>query len=207
MTCPSADISAPVAVAIAANGPGIPRASGLPDELFAHDGQITKRPIRALTLSALAPRHGETLWDIGAGSGSIGIEWLLAGGAQCHAVEADAARATRARTNAEDFGLTHRYTLHDHRAPEGLETLPPPDAVFIGGGASDALLTRLWDLIPHGSRLVANAVTLETESLLGHWSATHGGTLLRIDIAEATPIGHKRGWRAALPIVQWSVAR
>jgi precorrin-6B C5,15-methyltransferase / cobalt-precorrin-6B C5,C15-methyltransferase len=201
------DITAPVAVAIVASGPGIPRASGLPDDMFAHDGQITKRPIRALTLSALAPRHGETLWDIGAGSGSIGIEWLLAGGAQCHAVEADPDRATRARANAETFGLSHRYTLHDHRAPDGLDALPPPDAIFIGGGASDALLTRLWDLIPHGTRLVANAVTLETESLLTQRSAIHGGTLLRIDIAEATPVGPKRGWRAALPIVQWSVTR
>jgi precorrin-6B C5,15-methyltransferase / cobalt-precorrin-6B C5,C15-methyltransferase len=201
------DITAPVAVAIRATGPGIPRASGLPDDLFAHDGQISKRAVRALTLSALAPRAGEVLWDIGAGSGSIGIEWLLAGAAHCHAVESDPNRAARARTNAETFGLSHRYTLHQNRAPDGLNALPTPDALFIGGGASEAMLTALWQIIPPGTRIVANAVTLETESLLIHWSAAHGGTLLRIDIAESTPVGPKRGWRAALPIVQWSVTR
>jgi precorrin-6B C5,15-methyltransferase / cobalt-precorrin-6B C5,C15-methyltransferase len=201
------DITTPVAVAIHAAGPGLPRASGLPDHLFAHDGQITKRPVRALTLSALAPRAAEVLWDIGAGSGSVGIEWLLAGGAQVHAVEADAARGARARDNAESFGLTHRYTVHDATAPDGLEALPCPDVVFIGGGASDALLTRLWALIPAGTRLVANAVTLETEALLMTWSARQGGALLRITLADATPLGTKRGWRAALPIVQWSVTR
>ncbi|WP_309663852.1 precorrin-6y C5,15-methyltransferase (decarboxylating) subunit CbiE [Tabrizicola sp.] len=201
------DITAPVAVAIDAVGQGIPRASGLPDALFAHDGQITKRPVRALTLSALAPRAGETLWDIGAGSGSIGIEWLLAGAAHCHAMEADTTRATRARANADRFGLSHRYTLHQHCAPEGLATLARPDAVFIGGGASEALLTRLWDILPPGTRLVANAVTLETEALLLQWSASHGGDLLRIELAEASPLGGKRGWRSALPIVQWSVVR
>ncbi len=201
------DITAPVAVAILADGPGIPRASGLPDELFAHDGQITKRPVRALTLSTLAPRASEVLWDIGAGSGSIGIEWLLAGGAHCHAVESDPTRAARADANAESFGLAHRYTLHGHRAPNGLATLPTPDAVFIGGGATDALLTALWQITPPGTRIVANAVTLESESLLTAWSARHGGTLLKIDLAEAAPLGTKRGWQAARPILQWSVTR
>jgi precorrin-6B C5,15-methyltransferase / cobalt-precorrin-6B C5,C15-methyltransferase len=202
-----ADIAAPVAVAILAQGKGLPRASGLPDNLFQNDGQITKRPVRALTLSALAPRSGEVLWDIGAGSGSVGIEWLLHGAAHCHAVEADAARAARAVANAARFGLAHRYVLHPHRAPDGLDTLPRPDAVFVGGGASDALLTRLWDLIPQGTRLVANAVTLETEALLLNRSATHGGDLLRVELAEAATLGTKRGWRATLPIVQWSVTR
>ena len=201
------DIAAPVAVAIHATDPGLPRASGLPDEVFAHDGQITKRPVRALTLSALAPRVGEVLWDIGAGSGSVGIEWLLAGAAQCHAVEADPTRAARALANAEALGVGHRYTLHAFAAPEGLQTLPSPDAVFVGGGASDALLARLWDLIPPGTRLVANAVTLETEALLLASAARHGGSLLRIELAEAAALGRKRGWRAALPIVQWSVTR
>ncbi len=201
------DITAPVAVAIDARGTGVPRASGLPDDLFQHDGQITKRPVRALTLSALAPRAGEILWDIGAGSGSVGIEWLLAGAARCHAVEADPARAARAKANADAFGLGHRYTLHLLNAPDGLKTLPPPDAVFIGGGASAALLTRVWDLIAPGTRLVANAVTLETEALLLDWSARNGGNLLRIELAEASPLGTKRGWRAALPTVQWSVTR
>jgi precorrin-6Y C5,15-methyltransferase (decarboxylating) len=204
---PGDPIGAPVSVAIEATNPGLPGASGLPDELFQHDGQITKRPVRALTLSALAPRPGEVLWDIGAGSGSVGIEWLLAGGARVEAVEADPARATRARGNVEAFGLSHRHRLHETRAPEGLDTLPPPDAIFIGGGASDALLTRLWDLIQPGARLVMNAVTIETEALVLDWFARHGGDLLKIDLSEPVAIGRKRGWKASLPILQWSVTR
>ena len=202
-----ADIITPVAVAIHAAGPGLPRASGLPDDLFAHDGQITKRPVRALTMSALAPRAGEVLWDIGAGSGSVGIEWLLAGGAQVHAVEADAARGARAVANAESFGLAHRLTLHLHRAPDGLADLPLPDAVFVGGGASEVLLSCLWQILPVGTRVVCNAVTLETEALMALWAGRVGGDLLRIALSEAVPLGTKRSWRAALPIVQWSVAR
>ena len=201
------DITTPVAVAIHAAGPGLPRASGLPDDLFAHDGQITKRPVRALTLSALAPRAGEVLWDIGAGSGSVGIGWLLAGGAQVHAVEADATRGARAVANAETFGLAHRLTMHLHRAPDGLADLPLPDAVFVGGGASEALLSYLWQILSVGTRVVCNAVTLETEALLALWAGRVGGDLLRIALSEAAPLGTKRGWRAALPIVQWSVAR
>ncbi|MBN8629580.1 MAG: precorrin-6y C5,15-methyltransferase (decarboxylating) subunit CbiE [Rhodobacterales bacterium] len=204
---PANPIGAPVSAAIEATDPGLPGASGLPDEFFQHDGQLTKRPVRALTLSALAPRAGETLWDIGAGSGSIGIEWLLAGGARVEALEADPARASRARGNVEAFGLGHRHRLTEARAPEGLEGLPVPDAVFIGGGASDDLLARLWEIAPRGTRLVLNAVTLETEALVLDWSARHGGHLLKVELSETVPIGRKRGWRAALPILQWSVTR
>jgi precorrin-6Y C5,15-methyltransferase (decarboxylating) len=204
---PADPVGAPVSVAIEATDPGLPGASGLPDDLFLHDGQITKRPVRALTLSALAPRKGEVLWDIGAGSGSVGIEWLLAGGARVEALEADPVRAARARANVEAFGLSHRHRLHEARAPEGLEGLPPPDAVFIGGGASEGLLLRLWDLLPQGTRLVMNAVTIETEALVLDWSARHGGHLLKIDLSEPAPVGRKRAWRAALPILQWSVTR
>jgi precorrin-6B C5,15-methyltransferase / cobalt-precorrin-6B C5,C15-methyltransferase len=204
---PSDPIGAPVSVASVATETGLPRASGLPDELFQHDGQITKRSIRALTLSALGPRPGEVLWDIGAGSGSIGIEWLLAGGARVEALEADPVRAARARRNVEAFGLGHRLRLHDARAPEGLEALPRPDAVFVGGGASDALLTRLWEEMPVGTRLVMNAVTIETEALVLDWSAQQGGDLLKIDLSEPAAVGRKRAWRAALPILQWSVVR
>lgn len=208
-TLDKGQFSAPVTAAILARGaPGLPRASGLPDELFAHDGQITKRPIRALTLSALAPHPGEVLWDIGTGSGSVSIEFLLAApGSSAHALEADPTRAARARANAEAFGLTHRYHLTEARAPEGLAALPPPDAVFIGGGASLALIDALWPLLPPGARLVANAVTLENEALFAAASATYGGTLLRIELAEAQPLGQKRGWQAQRPIVQWSVVK
>lgn len=204
---PHVPIGAPVSAAIEATDPGLPRASGLPDELFQHDGQITKRPVRALTLSTLAPRPGEVLWDIGAGSGSIGIEWLLAGGARVEALEADPTRAARARGNVEAFGLSHRHRLHEARAPEGLQGLPAPDAVFIGGGASAAVLTALWDLIPPGTRLVMNAVTLETEALVLDWSARLGGSLLKVELSEPAAIGSKRGWKSALPILQWSVTR
>ncbi|MBL9053502.1 MAG: precorrin-6y C5,15-methyltransferase (decarboxylating) subunit CbiE [Tabrizicola sp.] len=200
-------IRAPVSVAIEATDPGLPRTNGLPDEMFQHDGQITKRAVRALTLSALAPRVGEVLWDIGAGSGSVGIEWLLAGGAKVAALEADPVRAERARGNVAAFGLAHRHTLIEARAPEGLDGLPVPDAVFIGGGASDAVVQAVWDRMPVGARLVMNAVTIETEALVLDWSTRHGGSLLRIDLAEPVAIGRKRGWKAALPILQWSVTR
>jgi precorrin-6Y C5,15-methyltransferase (decarboxylating) len=203
-----ANLSAPIALAVEAQGRGVPRACGLPDALFAHDGQITKRPIRALTLSALAPRGGEVLWDIGTGSGSISIEFLLAApGTSAFALEADAARAARARQNAERFGLSHRFSLRHARAPEGLADLPPPDAVFVGGGASADLLDQLWTRMPEAARLVMNAVTLETEALLYAAQARLGGSLLRIDLAEMGALGSRRGWEPARPVVQWSVQK
>ena len=200
--------SAPVAVAVQARGRGLSRASGLPDALFSHDGQITKRGVRALTLSALDPRGGEVLWDIGTGSGSVGIEFLLAApGARVFGLEVDIARAARARQNAESFGLEHRFTVIAARAPEGLDTLPPPDAIFVGGGASGALLDRVWTLMPVGARLVINAVTLETEVLLYDAQARFGGSLMRIDLAEMGALGSRRGWEPSRPVVQWSVQK
>lgn len=200
--------SSPVAVAIEAVGQGMSQACGLPDTVFAHDGQITKRPIRALTLSALAPSHGEVLWDLGCGSGSVSIEFLLAAeGTRVHAVEADAARGTRAQANAESLGLGHRWTLYRGKALERLQDLPPPDVVFVGGGASLALLDALWPRLPSGARLVMNGVTLETEALLYAAHGLRGGTLLRIDIAEAGALGTRHGWEASRPVVQWSVVK
>lgn len=200
------DITHPVAVGIATGaGPAIPVISGLPDDLFASDGQITKRPIRALTLSALAPRAGETLWDIGAGSGSIGIEWLLAHPAnRALAIEADPVRAARARANAANLGAD-RLQVIEGRAPETWPDGPAPDAVFIGGGLSEDLLWALWSRLPAGTRLVANAVTLESESLLARWHGLKGGALLRVELADAAPIGTRHGWKARYPLVQWSV--
>lgn len=201
------DIGAPVAVAIAvAGGPGLPRVPGLPDDLFAHDGQITKAPVRALTLAALAPRRGERLWDIGAGSGSVSVEWCLAGG-RAIAIEAKPSRAGNIRANAARFGVPDRLTLVEGHAPAVLDGLPAPDAVFIGGGADAALLDALWTRLPAGARLVANAVTLETESLLLAAQAEKGGTLLRVELASAVPLGRLRGWQPARPLVQWSVVR
>jgi precorrin-6Y C5,15-methyltransferase (decarboxylating) len=204
-----AGIAAPAAVAIdTAGAKGLPRASGLPDDLFASDGQITKRPIRALTLSALAPRPGEILWDIGAGSGSISIEWLLAAPAtRAIALEPRADRCVHIRRNAESFGLAHRIDVIEASAPDALAGLAAPDAAFLGGGASEAVLQSLWDRLAPGTRIVANAVTLETEALLAGWHARAGGALMRAELADAAPLGRMRGWERARPIVQWSVTR
>lgn len=204
------DCDAPVAVAL--DGADLPRGfglsavPGLPEDAFAHDGQITKSPIRALTLAALAPRAGEMLWDIGGGSGSVAVEWALAGG-RAVTVEPRADRIATIRTNIDAFGLGARIAAIHGAAPDALTDLPEPDAVFVGGGADAALLARLWGALAPGARLVANAVTLETDALLADCHARHGGRLLRIDIAEATPLGRMRGWTAARPIVQWSVTR
>lgn len=201
------DVAAPVAVAMTITaGSGLPRASGLEDGLFAHDGQITKRPVRALTLSALAPRAGELLWDIGAGSGSISVEWCLAGG-RAIAFELRPDRARNIRENAERFGVEHRLQVVEGAATAMLDGRPAPDAVFIGGGGNAALIAQLWTLLPEGARLVANGVTLETESLLSAEQAHRGGSLLRIDLAIAAPLGRLRGWEASRPVVQWSVIR
>ncbi|KEJ90512.1 bifunctional cobalt-precorrin-7 (C(5))-methyltransferase/cobalt-precorrin-6B (C(15))-methyltransferase [Sulfitobacter donghicola] len=199
------DIVAPVAVAVALPAKvGISRASGLPDDSFANDGQITKRPVRALTLSALAPRGGELLWDIGAGSGSISIEWCLAGG-RAIAFEQHTERSANIVQNIDDFGLSHRMTCITGIAAEAILDQETPDAVFIGGGARKPLLEKLYGLLPAGTRLVANGVTLETEALLAQEHAAKGGALMRFDIAQATPLGPMRGWNASRPIVQWSV--
>lgn len=202
-----AEVTAPVAVAISAAGAaGLPRASGLPDDAFAHDGQITKRPVRALTLSALAPRPGEILWDIGAGSGSISVEWCLAGG-RAFAIETRPDRAANIRTNAAAFGVANNLTIVEGTAPAALAKLPAPNAVFIGGGNEQSLFDALWAMISKGTRLVANSVTLETEALLLAEQNRHGGELLRIELAQAAPLGSKRGWVPSRPLVQWSVVR
>lgn len=204
------DCSAPVAVAI--DGADLPRGFGLgaspgrPEDVFAHDGQITRSPVRALTLAALAPRPGDMLWDIGGGSGSVSVEWVLAGG-RATTIEPRADRLANIAANIDAFGLAGRMVAVAGAAPLALAGLPPPDAVFVGGGADAALMAHLWDLLPSGSRLVANAVTLETESLLADCHARHGGRLLRIDLAEAAPLGRMRGWSAARPVVQWAVTR
>jgi len=202
------DIASPVTVALdcADLSSGMQTVPGLPDTAFAHDGQITKAPIRALTLAALAPRAGALLWDIGGGSGSVSVEWCLAGG-RAHTVERRADRLANIRANIAAFGLDGRMEAVAGAAPEALENLPLPDAVFVGGGGSDAMFKALWDHVPAGTRVVANGVTLETESLLAALHQTHGGSLLRIDLAEAAPLGRMRGWAAARPVVQWSVMR
>ena len=187
----------------------IPRVAGLPDELFEHDGQITKREIRALTLSALAPRRAEHLWDIGAGSGSIAIEWMLADPSlTAVAIERSRDRAARIRRNAITFGVPDLRVI-EAGAPEALGGLPAPDAIFIGGGAGvpGLIETARAALRPQG-RLVVNAVTLETEAILLKANAEHGGTLTRVEIHHTRPVGGEDGrfssWRPGNPIVQWT---
>ena len=199
------DIQSPVAVAVQVVGPlGLANAPGLPDSGFAHDGQITKSPIRALTLSALAPRPGEHLWDLGAGSGSVSVEWCLAGGTSS-AVEQNAERAMNIRANAASFGIDHRLAVHHGITQDRLAELPQPNAVFVGGGFDMALFTALQSIAPTGCRLVVNAVTLETESALLQLHAQYGGGLLRIELAQAAPLGRMRGWQPSRAVVQWSV--
>jgi precorrin-6Y C5,15-methyltransferase (decarboxylating) len=200
-------VASPLAVAIEADGAaGLPRVSGLADDLFQHDGQITKRPMRALALSALAPRPGERLWDVGAGSGSISVEWALAG-VSASAIEAREDRIKNIRANAEAFGLAHKINVVAASAPAALSSLEKPDAVFIGGGLDAGMFDAVWQLVPGGTRIVAHSVTLETEALLADIQRQHGGDLIRIEISHAAPLGNFRSWEASRPVVQWSVVK
>ena len=202
-------IQDPVCVALVIKGDGriASTASGQDDALFANDGQITKRPIRALTLSALAPKFGEHLWDLGAGSGSIAIEWLLSHpSVSASAVEAHPERAIRCAQNALDLGVD-RLNVVTGKSIAILADLPRPDVVFVGGGLSAQLLDALWAIMPVGCRFVTNAVTLESEAIVAQAHATKGGDLMRIEIANSRPLGTKRGWSSAYPIVQWSATR
>jgi precorrin-6B C5,15-methyltransferase / cobalt-precorrin-6B C5,C15-methyltransferase len=178
--------------------------AGLDDALYEHDGQITKREIRAITISSLAPLCGQLLWDIGAGSGSIAIEWMLADPSmRAIAIEAREDRAACTRRNAAAFGVPGLEVIQG-RAPEAVQELAKPDAVFIGGGASTpGVLDAAIAALRSGGRLVVNAVTLETESELAARHAALGGTLTRIAISRAEAVGGKTGWRSALPVMQW----
>jgi precorrin-6Y C5,15-methyltransferase (decarboxylating) len=205
----SEPIQHPVCVALEVNGDGsvLSYASGQSDALFAHDGQITKRPIRALTLSALAPKFGEHLWDLGAGSGSIAIEWLLSHpSVHATAVEAHPERAARVAQNSLALGVD-RLQVVTGKSLEVLADLPAPNVVFVGGGLDQTLLDALWAIMPVGCRFVTNAVTLESETIVAQGHAAKGGELMRIEIANSKPLGSKRGWYSAYPIVQWSVTR
>lgn len=183
----------------------LPLTPGLPDALFESDGQLTKREIRALTLSALAPRRGALLWDVGAGSGSIAIEWMLADASLAAiAIEARADRAGRIRRNAEALGVPG-LRLVEGDAPAALAALPAPDAAFIGGGATDpGVLETVMAALKPGGRLVVNAVTVETETVLAARYAAHGGDLVRLQVTRASPVGGMTGWRAAMPVTQWA---
>ena len=183
----------------------LPLTAGRADDLFEHDGQITKREVRAVTLAALAPRRGELLWDIGAGSGSISIEWMLADPAmRAVAIEANAERAARIGRNAAAFGVPGLRVV-EGTAPAALAGLPTPDAIFIGGGGTNGgVVDAAVAALPSGGRLVANAVTLEMEALLLAKHAERGGELVRIAISRETAIGSMSGWRPAMPVTQWN---
>lgn len=177
---------------------------GLDDALFEHDGQMTKREVRALTLSALAPRRHELLWDIGAGSGSVGIEWMLADpSCRAIAVESHPERLARIGRNARAFGVPD-LRIVEGSAPGALEGLEAPHAIFVGGGGSEprVMAAAMTALRPNG-RLVANAVTLEMEAVLLALQAEHGGDLTRLQVSRAEPVGAMTGWRPAMPITQW----
>jgi precorrin-6Y C5,15-methyltransferase (decarboxylating) len=186
----------------------IARATGLADSLFEHDGQITKREVRAVTMSSLSPRRGELLWDIGAGAGSVAIEWMLADPSQrAIAIEARTDRAARISRNAATFGVPGLQVV-EGTAPTALVGLEQPTAIFIGGGANaPGLFDAIIAALRPGGRLVVNAVTLETEALLLERHAALGGELIRIAIARAEPVGGKTGWRPAIPVTQWIWAK
>jgi precorrin-6Y C5,15-methyltransferase (decarboxylating) len=184
------------------------RHPGLPDDAYEHDGALTKWPVRAITLAALRPAPGQLLWDVGAGSGSIAIEWLRAEPrARAIAIEHRAERATRIRANALRLGVPALDVI-EASAPEALAGLQAPDAVFVGGGiGAPGLLDACWEALGSNGRIVANAVTLEGEQALHGARARYGGSLLRIELSHAEPLGAFEAWRPQLPVIQWSAER
>lgn len=183
-------------------------ASGLEDSLFEHDGQLTKREMRAVTLSSLAPRQGELLWDIGLGAGSVAIEWLLRHPAmRAIGIEEREERAARAARNSAALGAPDLKIVLQ-AAPAGLIGLPAPDAIFIGGGFGDAgVFDAAWTALKPGGRLVANAISLDSEAkLIGHFQSL-GGELIRLDLSRAVKVGTMFGWRPAMPVTHWRVRK
>jgi len=185
-------------------------APGLDDGLFENDGQLTKREVRAATIAALGPRWGELLWDVGLGAGSVAIEWLLRHPSlRAIGIEDRPERAARAARNAAALG-TPDLRIVQKRAPEGFADLPAPDAVFLGGGLSDpGVFDAAWSHLKPGGRLVANAVSLQSEARLIELFQHHGGELVRLEVAKAgkAGTGNVFVWRQAAPIVQWRVRK
>ena len=186
----------------------VPRTPGLADELYEHDGQLTKREVRAITLAALGPVPGQLLWDIGAGCGSIGIEWMRTHpGCRAIAVEPDARRIEMIAANGAALG-TPGIEVVKGRAVAALEGLSAPDAIFVGGGITEpGLLDHCWSALEPGGRLVANVVSVEGEAVLGAWQRPHGGSLTRIAITRCEPLGRYRGWRPMMPVTQLAATK
>jgi len=182
------------------------RIAGLPDDAYHHDGQLTKREVRAMTLSALAPNAGELLWDVGAGCGSISIEWMRSH-PRCQAIAIEKSRTHFIAENAIALG-TPNLKIIEGKAPEALQGLPTPDAIFIGGGATvKDLFETCWENLRSQGRLVANVVTLEGEQKLFQWQQKYGGTLTQISIKRAEPIGSFLGWQPMRPVTQWKITK
>jgi precorrin-6B C5,15-methyltransferase / cobalt-precorrin-6B C5,C15-methyltransferase len=188
--------------------PSYSRLPGLPDQAYLHDGQLTKQQVRACTLSALAPRPGELLWDVGAGNGSIAIEWLRSHPRnQAIAIEHHPQRLLNIAGNATQLGVPN-LEIQAGKAPLVLASLRPPDTVFIGGGLTvPEVFETCWRSLKPGGRLVTNGVTVETEQRILALQQIHGGSLTRIAIQQAEPIGKFLGWKALAPITQWSVVK
>lgn len=187
---------------------GLSRLAGLPDDAYHHDGQLTKREVRAITLAALAPIPGQLLWDVGAGCGSIGIEWMRSH-SRCRAIaiEQNPTRLQYIADNANALGTPHLQMIHG-KAPTALKDLPQPDAIFIGGGATAAgLFEACWQALRPGGRLVANAVTIESEQKLLQWHNQVGGELMRVAVQKVAPIGGFLGWKPMAPVTQWVVVK
>lgn len=205
---PIASMAAPIAVALLAEGgPPVGNVPGRSEHGFIHDGQISKAPVRALTLAALRPWHDALLWDLGGGSGAVSVEWCLAGGrAEC--VERLSKRVANIRENARRFGVAARLRVHEGSNGHFLhaQTRPAPDAIFVGGGFDAALFSQLRPWVNAGARLVVNAVTLHTQALLLQLHAQLGGQLLKIDLAHAAPLGGGHGWQSSRTLVQWAYA-
>ena len=196
-----------VGIKVLGSGKTLSQASGLTDDWFTNDGQITKQPVRALTLSALAPQKGEHLWDLGSGSGSIAIEWLLSDPSmKATAVEKNSIRAENINLNAAKLGVDWIEVI-ESEIMDALNKLDRPDAVFIGGGFSAELFEKIWEIIPAGTRLVVNGVTIETDRLIIECAENFGGQLLRFEYSQPKQIGGKSSWKASYPITQWVVTR
>ena len=205
--CPP-PITPPVTIGLHVKGHGLPLTPGRDDALFETDGQLTKAPMRALGLSALAPREGERLWDFGAGVGSISIEWLLSAfHTQAIAIDKNPSRIQMLKHNAQNYGVETRLTVIAGDNMTALKTLPPPDAIFIGGGATMALIDKAWAALPRHGRLVMHAVTIQTEQLLAQSIEKYGGEAMRIDISRLTDLGAFQAWRPAYPVMQWCVKK
>ncbi|WP_293154038.1 MULTISPECIES: precorrin-6y C5,15-methyltransferase (decarboxylating) subunit CbiE [unclassified Microcoleus] len=204
-----ADLNA-IAIAVTADRETllVSRTSGLPDAVYRHDGQLTKREVRAVTLSALAPIPGELLWDVGAGCGSIAIEWMRSHrSCRAIAIERHPTRLQYIAENASNLGVPELKIIAGE-APDGLANLPQPDAIFIGGGVTaESVLETCWNALGKGGRLVVNAVTVESEFKVLQWHSLHGGELIRIGIQRVGAIGSFQGWKPLAPVTQWAVVK